>query len=484
MTYGGKGSSSYMGIEGTALAGDPKSDQNIPFNPMRSFIPAEPKYSEEIEHVFNSLVPYCIYSGELVPIDVSYETLYKDPFLMLTFFTEKTLAGTWSSGVGTINASFTAETELDTMFFQMHQQQQNASVAAPKHIDRLYKGVLPMQYSWIFEKRKLMKEAFTIKALDFEDVVNPMNCSNDFHDDAFTIAAIAEISTIVAKAKASIGDGDYFFIYGPSGTFSETKYYVWFDQQGAGQADPGPAGATEILCDISGATDDDSVAVIIAAAIAGKADFGASSTDEVVTVTAANGGHATDIVDVDSTLTLTVTTQGNELLGGWADWDDTGIIDSGGVTGKRSSADAVLHWNDAVLTGLNIENMRMDMDFGYETSQVVSSLGHTVYWRTVREFKITITGKVNDKTLIEEAEKKYKDKTKQTIKLYYDKTTSEFKFMQCTNAYISSESDIPEIPESGKPSEATVIIKGGVAFATTFVGNFDTLPDPDVLMSN
>ena len=487
--YTGSKSYHFGGKEGTALSGDPSSDQNIPMNPMINVNDfPEVEYKDETIRTYDSLAKKIIYSGELPPKEFEFETQFQDPFWMLMFFTEKTKGGTWVSGVGEISASFSAITEVDTMFIQYHIHKSDYTVASPEHIDRLLKGCLPMKYSWVFEKGQLMKEKFIVKSLSKETVVNPMNCSADFHDGAFTVAAIAEVSTIVAKAAASIGDGDYFYLYGPSGSYSETKYYVWFDQQGAEQADPAPSGATEVTIDISGDTTAQDVSDAITAVIHGLGTFSAangSGSSETVTVTATNGGHATDIVDVDSTLTLAVTTQGEEILGGWAGWDDTGLVVNGVATGKRSSSDSVIHFDDAIIPGLSIEKAVMEMDVGYTTEQVKNSASHTIYYRNPRNFKLILTGVLTNKTVKDQIDLPYRTRSKKTVKVYYDTTSGREKYMQCTNCtYVPDGSDISKIPEAGKPLKVTVVIEAGEAAAISFSGKFDTLVDPDALMSN
>lgn len=351
MPYTGESSYTYWGIEGTVGAGDPSSDQNIPFNPLPTLSPPQPKYVDVEERTFDSLVPKFVYTGELAPGEGPIEASFRDPFLLLAFFTNKTIGGVWGVGTGTITADFTSNADVDTIFIQSHTADQ---LAAANHVNKLLKHGLPMKYSWVVEVGKLLKEIAEFKFLDFASNTQAPAINNNFHDQSF-------------------GSG----------------------------------------------------------------------------------------------------------IGGWGNWDDSGL----GGTGKRSVTNMVLHWGAAVLTALKITSMELSFEVGSETIQTTDSLGHTVTYRAVRNFQLSLTGIMNDLTGLAQLELIYASRTKQTLQLYYDHTTSEEKYLQFTNAYISPESDIPPIPEAGKSSEITLIIKGGEDTAASFSGKYVDRPDPSVLIT-
>lgn len=348
MTY--KGKYAYIGVEGTVGAGDPSSDQNIPLNPMREMSAPKPKNVDVVERTFDSLVPKIIFTGEKAPGEGPLPMSFRDPWVLLMFFTNKTVGGVWGTGTGTITADFTVLTDQDTVWLQYQLEDQ----AASNDINKLLKNGRPMKYSWVVEPGKLLEEIPEFKFLDFATNIQAPSISNDFHDQSF-------------------GSG----------------------------------------------------------------------------------------------------------VGGWGDWDDSGL----NGTGKRSPTNMVLHWGGAVLTALKITSMRLEFTVGTETIQTTDSLGHTVAYLAVRDFQLTLGGVINDLTAITEYEKVYSDRTKQTLILYYDKTVGEEKYLQFTNAYISPESEIASIPESGKVAETTLIIKGGEVTAASFSGKFVDRPDPSVLIT-
>jgi hypothetical protein len=128
---------------------------------------------------------------------------------------------------------------------------------------------------------------------------------------------IADVDTGLACSTTTPGvtnmpNGSYLNLYGTNATFGETTYYVWFDKVGDDAADPAPGG-TGIDCNISADVTDQNISDTITAAINAQGDFGAANgggTSTTVTITNARKGANTDIVDVDSTLTVATTTPG------------------------------------------------------------------------------------------------------------------------------------------------------------------------------
>ncbi len=350
MVYTGQGSYAYLMIEGTKGAANPAADVLLPLNPTKDFNSPKPKYAETIERTFDSLEPKIIYSNELTPGEGPINTSFRDPFGMLTFFTNKTVGGTWVTGTGTITADFTSNADADTVGLQYRIK----DAVSTNEIDKLLKYGLPQKYSWVVEPGKLLGEILEYKFLNFATNTQAPAINNNFHDQAW-------------------GSG----------------------------------------------------------------------------------------------------------VGGWANWDNTGL----NGTGKRSVTDMVLHWGAAALTGLSIKTMNLEFSVPSDSEQLYSSLAHSVDYKAIRDFKLTLGGLVADLTLITEYEKLFSDKTKQTLQLYYDHTTNYEKYLQFTNAYISGDSDVVTIPEAGKPAEVSVVIMGGEATAASFSGKYKDRPDPSALIT-
>ena len=122
-------------------------------------------------------------------------------------------------------------------------------------------------------------------------------------------SAVAEVSTVAAVADvAGALDGKYFTL-----NSTTTSYYVWMNVD-AGGNDPAPGG-TGIAVAVTTGDDADTVAAAIQTAVDANGAFGATVTDNVVTITNAVAGAATDITAGDSGFTVATVTEGQGAIG-------------------------------------------------------------------------------------------------------------------------------------------------------------------------
>jgi len=125
-------------------------------------------------------------------------------------------------------------------------------------------------------------------------------------------ASVAEVTDVTVLAAADISGGDYFNLYSAK---DATAYYVWYQKDGSG-SNPVPAGKTEILVSIATGNADTVVATQTRDAIntIAGADFTATASGAVVTITNDANGSTTDASDSTggtiTGFTFTVTTQG------------------------------------------------------------------------------------------------------------------------------------------------------------------------------
>lgn len=119
--------------------------------------------------------------------------------------------------------------------------------------------------------------------------------------------ATAEVTSITCVADVSGSlNNKYFYIYN---ALDAIPYYVWFNVNSAGTA-PAPSGKTAVEIAIATNATAATVATAVAAALDALAGFIASAASGVVTCTNAVVGYASDAVDVNSGVTISVTTQG------------------------------------------------------------------------------------------------------------------------------------------------------------------------------
>ena len=117
-----------------------------------------------------------------------------------------------------------------------------------------------------------------------------------------------ETTTVVCLAGDAMVDGSYFLINCINAAGATVKNYVWFNM--GGDADPAPAGYTELQVDYLVG---DTAAQVAAKlnAVMDVADFYDSTVaTATVTIVTANNGAVEDATDFDSTLVITVTVQG------------------------------------------------------------------------------------------------------------------------------------------------------------------------------
>jgi hypothetical protein len=119
----------------------------------------------------------------------------------------------------------------------------------------------------------------------------------------------SEVTDFDTPVETSL-DGKYFLLDAPVGGF-----YVWYDLDASGVADPAPVGRTGIQVLVVTGDGASGVATKTAAAINGNANFNSSASTATVTVTNIEEGAVDDLVDVDAGITnITVTNQGTDDL--------------------------------------------------------------------------------------------------------------------------------------------------------------------------
>lgn len=119
----------------------------------------------------------------------------------------------------------------------------------------------------------------------------------------------AEVSSVTCVADVSSSLNNKYFLL--NSAYDRRKYYVWYSVDDAG-VDPAVSGRTGVKVDIAENATATAVATATKNALDALADFVATSLAAVVTVTAAAGGPADDVVDgtAPTGFTLSVTTQG------------------------------------------------------------------------------------------------------------------------------------------------------------------------------
>ena len=156
-----------------------------PFNPNRSLpFPNDLKYGEDRIFLYNSIsAPGIIYSLNLETNELEIEGYYKDPFLMLCMFTNKTVtdAASWTT-TGTIVGNFSVATYKDSLMYQFHGDNPGDD---NEDIDKTFLGGEITKYKVSYETGKLLTENVTIKFMNRVDGSQDYYDNSDFDDGAF-----------------------------------------------------------------------------------------------------------------------------------------------------------------------------------------------------------------------------------------------------------------------------------------------------------
>lgn len=184
MVYTGRGLEIYFGIESNWMDGTGFGNQHIPFNPMEDVPVPKAIYTQKEAQTAESLVPSLIWDEMLQEQEKEYSTIYKDPFLLLTLFDEKSVAGFGGGATGQISAAMGTgcDCKYDTLWIQSHIK----DLACVNDIDKRLKGCEVISFELSVETGDLLREKAIIRSYDFDESLTVMNCSADFHGAEFT----------------------------------------------------------------------------------------------------------------------------------------------------------------------------------------------------------------------------------------------------------------------------------------------------------
>lgn len=165
---------------------------------------------------------------------------------------------------------------------------------------------------------------------------------------------------------------------------------------------------------------------------------------------------------------------GNFDDGRWADWAKSTFY---------LAANCKVYWDDsyaAELTDIDVYSCWFIITTPIIMQVESASLTPFAYHRGNRSYSIEITGNVKGDTELDELEEILSNKTKKNMRLQWDTTASEEKFIDIDDAFLDSI-DGREIPAASENYEKTLTFKG---FSCDFEGNYNNLPDPSARINN
>lgn len=154
--------------------------------------------------------------------------------------------------------------------------------------------------------------------------------------------------------------------------------------------------------------------------------------------------------------------------GTWADWAKSTYY---------LASDCVVYWDDsfaAELVDIEIEECWFIISTPQEYTKVANSLKTQFRHNKHRAYSAEITGLVFGDTELDEFRLAFSSKTKKNLRLQWDSTASEKKFIDIDDAFISGMSST-RIPGADEAYRVTLTFKG---ISCDYEGNFENLTDP------
>lgn len=154
--------------------------------------------------------------------------------------------------------------------------------------------------------------------------------------------------------------------------------------------------------------------------------------------------------------------------GRWADWAKSTTY---------HATDMVVFWDEshaAELSGLAIEECHLRIMVPRAVEADASALMHQHEWSKKRTFEATITGILTGNTEYLEVEKLFSAKIKKDLRMQWDSTANELKWLQLDNAWIE-DLGTELIPHIENARRLTLTFK---ASSAQFEGNYENLVDP------
>lgn len=141
------------------------------------------------------------------------------------------------------------------------------------------------------------------------------------------------------------------------------------------------------------------------------------------------------------------------------------------------ATDCKLYWDEshaAELAGLAIEDCQLKINIPHDLEADSSKLYHQHEWDKKRTYSATISGIMTGNTEYLEAENLFSAKAKKDLRLQWDLTTNETKWLQIDDAWVESYG-AEKIPHKENARRLELNFMG---ISANWEGNYNNLPDP------
>ena len=188
------------------------------------------------------------------------------------------------------------------------------------------------------------------------------------------------------------------------------------------------------------------------------------------------GGLLRELVEISTadfqTNTQDLITDSDFDNGRWSLWALKGATQK-----KYHASDCKIYWDDshvAELAGLKLENCQFKISMPKDNEADASALRHQWEWDKNRLHEATISGILYGDTEFLETEKQFGSKTKKDLRLCWDQTANELKWLQLDSAWIAGLST-HKLPAKENAVRIEYTFKGQTSQCE---GNYEDRPTP------
>jgi len=170
-------------------SGDPSSDLHQPLNPIVSSAGIKlPERIYELIAPVSDLYPQIEVDKNLDPSTITLRSYFREPFLMLTLFTYKSLPSYWTGTSDTITANFSNRNDVDNnLGIQLRLPDPSGS---GNNVDLFFDGGKIVEYRWVGEAQGAVMEEVDIKFAEITENTQAIDIDDGFDDSSFDSASL------------------------------------------------------------------------------------------------------------------------------------------------------------------------------------------------------------------------------------------------------------------------------------------------------
>ena len=178
----------YFCRNSTFKSGDPSSDKHQPLNPIVESTGIKlPERVYDLIAPVSDLYPQIQVDRSLEPSTITIRSYFREPFMLLTIFTYKTMTSVWTGTSDTITGGFDNRGDVDN---NISIQLRIPDPTNANHIDLLFDGGRVTEYRWVGEAQGAVIEEVDIKFAEITENTQAIDVDAGFDDSSFDNAVL------------------------------------------------------------------------------------------------------------------------------------------------------------------------------------------------------------------------------------------------------------------------------------------------------